>query len=1755
MPIKSKEELKRELEHKLRTRVQEKRKAEQPKQEKSAKGFLSNLKSDLTQFSKGILSLGRQAITHPIQSTKTVAGLGLEVAKGMPKASVDFAKSAGDLIANPVERTKEVIEGYQKLRAIPYNEQKKLIEETLAAVSSSDKLNKNQKILAQLGTAIAGDIGHEVTHPAEFMYDKPFTFGLDILSAGGGKVVGKGVKVTKPMLKETKLVKAIEEVVVPNAKLVRAGYKKFADDLARTSGTIYKMQEGVIKSTAKKFEKTFGLSGKERIEFFDTIDALRREDQFLKPLNFPDAPPIKGDLAKTRKGMTELGKRELKAKNLNPQKKYFRDKFGEVYEYGRDFAKTAVSKNPKIQKAIDWWLKEELPKVQKAAGIPDEYKITNYLHHLFPERVSKAEKAARPMRSQRGFLKKSKDVAGFSKDPVVSISAIKIKTAMANMKDSFIRRAEAQYGKSIKSFEQQLYGKLGPEKFEKLKKSGKLVDTIKREFNIESFSKSADEVIWFPKEIADELNKVYGFNKVSNVIEKLMAPLDFFNRNWKPLATAVRPRYHTRNIVGNLYNSIVVGGMNQTQIPKAMRQQLAGYLNEARNSGGKVGALAKKLFPNKLNDKYLRYALKDEVVGRGFFSIDLHDMSKAVNYSEDIIKTVNRVKEPAEIYKIPILKQYLNLSKNIGSAIEDNARLSLYIDQLRKGASRKAAKEYVNKHLFDYLQGLGDGDKIIKRFIPFWSWQRFNTPLQLGSVFTKPKRMAVIQHGTSGHVRSQEALDENREFLTEKEKEAGLFKIGEVEVNGKTLDKYMRTQSVLPQADLVRLVDYFSLNTDDIGLNPVFSLLSRLNKNRDYWGNKIEEFEGEEGLFLDGAFNKKTIEWLKIIPILNEINKLTGGSSLKELAPLGIRLEQVLSPLGISVKDPEEMKYFGLLKEEQELKGSYESGLESLYSKYYAKSKIDPDQKVYQENIKKLEKILLDKGLTKMNLVPLKINAMKRMIKEKMRNKTGEKIDERGEKFNLKTIQLKVQDYFEPTDELRIRDITRELWELITPQIPQTPEEAKELGLRPMQGSPLSPEGYGLYMDGAGMLIHITKDGGMGFDPLGMVGSMKAATGAAGKALKPTVYAGFKDLSSKVLRQLEGKFRVSKQFITDLLKKKDIKAAEKEIIEEVLGEYSGKRVPVDELANKVKAKLLPLEYTDDLDIYENVALPDKLRGNVKQYTEKIYDSPIQNRAGQIHFAEGADIGIGKNYFAHSRVETMEDGTRRIIELQSDLFQRGRLKNEYSNVTDTIKDIADQRGVGAHVVRGEELGRLEPYKNIWHERLIREEIKDAAQVGTKKVQFPTGKTAMKIEGLEINSKGWFTQWGDDVGRDVLARERDLVRGFEIENAATEETFIITKNLGNGKFKAVNAMSFEMRMDDLFGEALPRKASTEYFDDAVKRIQKEDEFFKIEDFEESFDLYGKVESHPIYDFYEKKVQKYLKKVKPEMKRITDEQGVEWFEIPITEKDLTSPVDAFSKFAIPGAMVNEYLETPDTDEEGKEVEKTPESIGFLKYHDAAKEFFKKQVEQTERARGNIKDEEPEKKEEHKNEEKEEPKNPLKTKQAKAEEPDRKKVLVNRRFEGKSIEADVNDIDTLKEIYKVNKDWGKKATIGNIDLTTHKYATNPDHVRAISQIYDQVKDYNIEQMENEFKRLGSQLQYITDDLEQILDHFGVTPGEFIAVVRQDSQAGTTGAGARTKNPGNIGNTDDGSTIQFGTWIEGATAAIRNLAERKVRE
>lgn len=449
----------------------------------------------------------------------------------------------------------------------------------------------------------------------------------------------------------------------------------------------------------------------------------------------------------------------------------------------------------------------------------------------------------------------------------------------------------------------------------------------------------------------------------------------------------------------------------------------------------------------------------------------------------------------------------------------------------------------------------------------------------------------------------------------------------------------------------------------------------------------------------------------------------------------------------------------------------------------------------------------------------------------------------------------------------------------------------------------------------------------LNFTPMGMAKVVKPILGSVIKEA-PSVFQGFKDLSTKVLEDLKGRSTVSKQYIQDATNRPELKDSERNVIRQVLDTMSDKTLNVQDFADRVKAELLPLKINvkknagtehnvsyGDRQRYESYTLKEN-RGDVSKYSENVYESPIATSAGTSHFPEN------KNYFGHTRVEDMADNsTRRVIEVQSDLYQKGNVEKESSrakgyNPAETFDETKirqqlksqgktkqqidefikeEKQNIDFHNTRDKEFSKLQQYNDpTAHFRMIREEIKKAAQDGKTKLQFPTGDTAMKIEGLGTQNNWKYRSKTNGLIDTTLTSEK-LKVGMEVNSdVGSGNDWIITDVLGDGKFKAVSKNMITAQRAEMPGinENYRHKVTDQKVIDYIKENNPH--------YAESFDISGKVDtSNPIYKFYEKEVGKYLKKF--DAKLVTDKQGVNWWEVPITKEHATQPVSAFGKIGL--------------------------------------------------------------------------------------------------------------------------------------------------------------------------------------------------------------------------------------------------------------
>jgi len=383
-----------------------------------------------------------------------------------------------------------------------------------------------------------------------------------------------------------------------------------------------------------------------------------------------------------------------------------------------------------------------------------------------------------------------------------------------------------------------------------------------------------------------------------------------------------------------------------------------------------------------------------------------------------------------------------------------------------------------------------------------------------------------------------------------------------------------------------------------------------------------------------------------------------------------------------------------------------------------------------------------------------------------------------------------------------------------------------------------------------------------------------------GGEIAPKLFKGFKNLSTKLLERFRGlpeKIKPGKaEEIINIIKKQGLRPVEEEMFRSSMVIEKGE-VNLSKTAMKVEEKLVPLAPTPvKSPRWANIG--EEFIGEGR-YGEIIYQSPIKTSAGDVHFPvrdypapsfEGQGYSRAQgfpNYFSHIRYEDMADRkTRKILETQSDLFQKERLESEFDP---TFGDVLLPERAGKLAIRKAEIEKLQPYSSndpLAHLRTFREEVRRAAKDGKDTILIPSGETAMKIEGLGQTNA--FTI----ADRTISLRPEMLKVGMEVNQGANINPWIITDILGDGKFRAVPKRVYEE-----FRNLRP----------GVNRAN----------FEETFDISGEVDTqHFVYKLNEEAIPREARKMGLEVEGKVNVDNGDWWKIKIPKERAKMPVEAF-------------------------------------------------------------------------------------------------------------------------------------------------------------------------------------------------------------------------------------------------------------------
>lgn len=293
--------------------------------------------------------------------------------------------------------------------------------------------------------------------------------------------------------------------------------------------------------------------------------------------------------------------------------------------------------------------------------------------------------------------------------------------------------------------------------------------------------------------------------------KKLGAFLKFTDgatRWWKMWSLGLRPAYHARNVVGNLWNAYNIGGMSPTsfrrfaQAGKIQRQgqrlkEFSGTTNlgKFKNAEGKSTVSNKELWEMAQKDGVLNHGQYGADVGRNLERYAIEDAPKSA------IASLGQWVTPTTKNKL------LHGGFATGTTLENNTRLALYIDTLARTGSRKAARANVKKSLFDYADLSPFEQNVMKRFVPFYTWSRKNIPAQIEALIKNPQRGVRVDHLIDNiqYGIDTPSLDEMNDFISNRNP---VFIDKFLEGGKGDVHKVITLMNWLPLVDPDRLLDW-----------------------------------------------------------------------------------------------------------------------------------------------------------------------------------------------------------------------------------------------------------------------------------------------------------------------------------------------------------------------------------------------------------------------------------------------------------------------------------------------------------------------------------------------------------------------------------------------------------------------------------------------------------------------------------------------------------------------------------------------------------------------------------------------------------------------------------------------------------------------------------------------------------------------------------------------------------------------------------
>jgi hypothetical protein len=376
----------------------------------------------------------------------------------------------------------------------------------------------------------------------------------------------------------------------------------------------------------------------------------------------------------------------------------------------------------------------------------------------------------------------------------------------------------------------------------------------------------------FDPDVAGHLEQMVQRTILPEGLDVFLKTFDSIQGIWKGITLAPFPAFHLRNAAGNFWNNYLSG----------MGPESLVHYRSARNfQRGRLGnlTLAGKSYQI---DELTRLIDDFGVSGRSIRNLGQLDQ-----------RGIRSLQQGFNLDDVPVVGRPLGRVvqfgfEKVGLPIENNARIAHFFHKLDKGMEPMDAALSVKKYLFDYANGLTDFEQtVMRRIMPFYTWSRFNIPLQAQALVHNPRpfvRLSEIVNtvrqkgfpvgaGEGFEERVSKLRAEDRELLPDFIKEAigipfRLAPSGDPE--------YFLLGSWLPAADLEVLSGpgRFFEKLEQL-VSPLIKEPGEQVFNYDtFLDRKIEQFPGQKAKFLGVSVRRRMAKSMRNIRLLADADRL-----------------------------------------------------------------------------------------------------------------------------------------------------------------------------------------------------------------------------------------------------------------------------------------------------------------------------------------------------------------------------------------------------------------------------------------------------------------------------------------------------------------------------------------------------------------------------------------------------------------------------------------------------------------------------------------------------------------------------------------------------------------------------------------------------------------------------------------------------------------------------------------------------------------